>query len=128
MALLAKAYEIAEQYQEAALLLEDASKLAERIGERWFASELYRSQGQLMARQGDQDAADGLYRQAFAIARKQDAKLWELRAAVSLAKLGGNQARRAEARERLSSVYAWFNEGFDTEELRNAKSTLDELA
>lgn len=128
MTLLAKAYELAGQYEEAALLLRDAVQMAERIGERWYLSELHRNQGQLMARQGDSNAAQALHVRAFAIAEEQDAKLWQLRAAVGLARLGGAHARRSETRELLSSIYGWFSEGFDTEDLKDAKTMLDELA
>ena len=118
IALLAKACEIAGQVEEALSLLDDALQIAERIGERWFASELYRHKGQLMLRQGNSEAAEELYRQALAIARKQEAKLWELRAAVSLARLRRDQGRRSEAHDLLAPVYGWFTEGFDTQDLK----------
>jgi len=73
-------------------------------------------------------AAEELYRKALSIAREQEAKLWELRAAVSLARLRRNLHRRAEARDLLAPVYDWFTEGFDTPDLREAKALLDELA
>ena len=128
IALLAKACEIAGQVEEALFLLDNALQIAERIGERWFASELYRHKGQLMLRQGDSEAAEELYRQALAIAKEQEAKLWELRAAVSLARLGRDQGRRSEAHDLLAPVYGWFIEGFDTQDLKEAKTLLDELS
>jgi len=67
-------------------------------------------------------------RQALELARKQQAKSWELRAATSLAQLWGEQGRRAEARELLAPVYGWFTEGFDTADLKEAKALLDGLA
>jgi len=81
-----------------------------------------------LLRQGDTEAAEELYRKALSIAQEQEAKLWELRAAVSLAQLRRDQSRRAEARHLLAPVYAWFTEGFDTADLKEAKALLDELA
>jgi predicted ATPase len=109
-------------------LLDDAMQIAERTGERWFEAELYRHKGQLLLRQGRTQAAEELYHRALAIARKQQAKLWELRAAVSLARLRRGQGRLTEARELLAPVYGWFTEGFDTPDLKDAKALLDELA
>ena len=127
-ALLAKACEIADQVEEALGHLDNALQNAERIGERWFVAEMYRHKGQLMMRQGDPAAAEEFYRKALGIAEKQEAKLWELRAAVSLARLYYDQGHRAEAHDLLAPVYAWFTEGFDTPDLRGAKALLDELS
>ena len=127
MAFLARACEIAGQIEEAASLLDDALQIVERTGERWFFAELNRHKGELLLRQGDAEAAAGLYRKALSIAREQEAKLWELRAAVSLARLRRDQGRRAEARDLLAPVYGWFTEGFDTPDLKEAKALLDEL-
>jgi class 3 adenylate cyclase/predicted ATPase len=128
IALLAMACEIARQVEEALSLLENALQIAEKLGERWFAAELYRHKGQLMLRQGDSKAADELYHQALTIAKEQEAKLWELRAAVSLAKLGRDQGRRSDAHDFLAPVYGWFTEGFDTQDLKGAKALLHELS
>ena len=87
IALLARACEIAGQVEEALTLLDDALQIVERTGERWFAAELNRHKGQLLLRQGHSEAAEELYRKALSIAEEQEAKLWELRAAVSLARL-----------------------------------------
>jgi len=127
IALLAKACEIAGQVEESLLLLDEALQIAERIGECWFAPELYRHKGQLKLRQGDSEAAEALYRQALAIAKKQEAKLWELRAAVSLARLSRDQGRRSEAYDCLAPVCGWFIEGLDTQDLNDAKTLLDHL-
>jgi predicted ATPase len=99
----------------------------ERTGERWLESELYRHKGQLLLRQGQSEAAEELYRKALSIAEEQKAKLWELRAAASLARLRRNQGRHAEARGVLAPVYAWFTEGFGTPDLREAKALLEAL-
>jgi predicted ATPase len=72
-------------------------------------------------------AAQGSYRQAFTVARGQNAKFWELRAALGLARLWRDQGRHAEARDLLTPVYNWFTEGFDTRVLKEAKELLDEL-
>ncbi len=122
-ALLASACEIAGQIEEAVTQSDVALQIVERTGERWFAAELSRHQGQLLLRQGHAEAAEELYRKALSIAQEQDARLWELRAAVSLARLRGEQGRREEARDLLSPVYGWFTEGFDTPDLREAKVT-----
>ena len=103
-------------------------QIAERTGERWFAAELNRHKGQLLLRQGHPEAAEELYRKALSIAEEQGAKLWELRAAASLARLRRDQGRRAEARDLLAPVYAWFTEGFDTADLKEAKALINELA
>jgi predicted ATPase len=127
-ALLARACEIAGQVEEGLPLLDDALQIVDRTGERWFAAELNRHKGQLLLRQGHSEAAEELYRKALSIAAEQGAKLWELRAAMSLARLHRDQGRRAEARDLLAPVYGWFTEGFDTPDLKEAKALLDELA
>jgi class 3 adenylate cyclase/predicted ATPase len=128
IALLAKACEIAGQVEEALSLVDDALQIVERIGERWFAAELYRHKGQVLLRRGHPEAAEEFYRNALTIAAEQEAKLWELRAAVSLAQLGRDQGRRAEVHDLLAPVYGWFTEGFGTQDLKGAKVLLDELS
>jgi predicted ATPase len=126
--LLARACEIAGQIEESLTLLDEALQIVERTGERWFAAELNRHKGQLLLRQGHSEVAEELYRKALNIAEEQGAKLWELRAAASLARLRRDQGRRAEARDLLAPVYDWFTEGFDTPDLKGAKGLLVELA
>jgi predicted ATPase len=125
--LAAAACEIAGQIEEAVTLLDDALQIAERTGERWSAAELNRHKGQLLLRQGHSEAAEELYLKALSIAEEQGAKLWELRAATSLARLRLDQGRQTEARDLLAPVYAWFTEGFATPDLKEAKALLDEL-
>jgi len=108
-------------------LLDNALEVVERIGERWLEAELHRNKGQLLLRQEHTEAAEELYRKALSITREQEAKLWELRAAASLARLWRDQGRLAEARDLLAPVYGWFTEGFDTSDLREAKALLDAL-
>jgi predicted ATPase len=127
IALLARTCAIAGKIEESLTLLDSASQTVERTGERWFIAELYRQKGQLLLRQGHLKAAEELYRKSLSIAEEQGAKLWELRAAVSLAWLHSNQGRRAEARGLLTPVYGRFTEGFDTQDLKEAKALLKAL-
>ena len=127
LALLARACDIAGQFDEAMSLLVDALRIVERTGERWFAAELYRRKGELQLRQGCFEAAEEQHRQALSIARKQGARLWELRAAMSLARLRRAHGRHSAAREPLAPVYGWFTEGFDTSDLKEARALLAEL-
>ena len=127
IALLAGVCEIAGQIEEAAARLDQALQLAERTGERWFAAELDRQRGRLLLRQGNPEAAEELYRKALSVAREQEAKLWELRAAASLARLWRDQGHCAAGRDLLVPVYGWFNEGFATPDLKAAKMLLEEL-
>jgi class 3 adenylate cyclase/predicted ATPase len=127
LARFAKACQLAGQIEEAVALLDDALQRVDKTGERWFAAELNRHKGQLLLRQGHAGAAEELYSKALSIAREQEAKLWELRADVSLARLRRDQGRRAEARDLLAPVYGWFTEGFATPDLRDARALLDEL-
>ena len=127
IALSAKACDIAGHVDEALSLLDDALRIVERIGERWFVAEMYRHKGELMRQQQQWHAAEEFYRNALAIAVEQQAKLWELRAAVSLARLCRDQNRVSEARDLLAPIYGWFTQGFKTPDLKRAKALLDEL-
>ena len=127
-ALLATSLEIAGETGEAVALLQDALQNVERTGERWFEAELNRHKGELVLRQGHSELAEGLYRKALSIAQEQQARLWELRAAVSLARIRRDQGRHSDARAILAPVYGWFTEGFDTPDLKQAKALLDEVA
>ena len=105
-ALLARAYDIAGQTEEALSALDDALQIAGRTGERWLETEFYRHKGRILLRQGHTAAAEELYRKALSISDEQEAKLWQLRAATSLARLMGEQGRRTEARDLLAPVMA----------------------
>ena len=128
MALLARACETVGDIEEPLTLLDDALQIVARTGERWFAAELNRRKGELLLRRGCAEAAEKLYREALRIAEGQAAKLWELRAAVSLARLRRDQGRLAEARDLLVRTHGWFTEGFDTPDLKQAKVLLDQVA
>ena len=125
--LLAEACEIAGEIDESVTVLGDALQIVERTGQRWLAAELNRLKGKLLLRQGNPETAEELYRKALSIAREQEAKLWELRAAMSLARLRRDQGRKADARDLLAPVYDWFTEGFDTLDLKETKALLGEL-
>jgi predicted ATPase len=104
-----------------------AQRLANETGEGWSLAETLRLTGDLLLATGDAAAAEVSYREAIAIAQRQSAKLWELRAAMSLVKLWRGQNKRAEAHALLAPVYGWFTEGFGTAVLQEAKALLDEL-
>ncbi len=110
--------------------LSEAMALVERTGERYFEAELHRLKGELWLEQSPDDhgPAEDAFQTALTIARAQKAKSLELRAAMSLARLRQSQGKTAEARDLLAPVYNWFTEGFDTADLKEAKSLLDELS
>jgi predicted ATPase len=108
--------------------LAEAAQIIEATDERFNEVELHRLRGDLLNATGDQAAAEQSYRQALAVAQRQSAKLFELRAATSLARLWRDQGKRTEARDLLAPAYGWFTEGFDTPILKDAKALLNELA
>jgi predicted ATPase len=128
LTLLAGACRAAGQRQSALEHLAEARGLAEETGARHFQAETLRLTGDVLLATGDAAAAEASYREAIAIAQQQSAKLWELRAAMSLARLWHDQGKRAAARDLLAPVYGWFTEGFGTPVLQDAKALLDELA
>jgi predicted ATPase len=128
LTLLADACRMAGQWQSALERLAEARELAEEKEVRWFKAETLRLAGDVLLATGDSATAEASYREAIAIAQQQNAKLWELRAAASLARLWHDQGKRTEARDLLAPVYDWFTEGFATPVLQEAKALLDELA
>jgi class 3 adenylate cyclase len=116
--------------QEGLRLLAEALTSLETSGRGDLLAEAYRLQGELLLHQTIPDAAqaEACFQQALAIARHQQAKSWELRAAMSLSRLWQQQDKRAEAYELLVSIYGWFTEGFDTADLQEARALLEELA
>ena len=123
--LVAQAYGQAGQPSAGLELLAEALDRVERTGGRWLEAELHRLQGELLTDLSDGDAAMACFRRAIAIARVQGARMWELRAATSLARLWQHQGGSVEARDLLASTYSWFTEGFDTSDLVDAKALLD---
>jgi class 3 adenylate cyclase/predicted ATPase len=108
--------------------LGEAGRLMAETEERWADAELHRARGELLGAAQNPVAAEHCFGKALAIARQQGTKFWELRAAMSMARLWRDQGKRDEARELLAPVYGWFTEGFDTHDLREAKALLAELA
>jgi class 3 adenylate cyclase/predicted ATPase len=129
LVLLAEAAEHAGQVAEGLRLLAEALTAFEASRRGDMLTEAYRLQGELLLRQSVPDApqAEVCFQQALTIARRQQAKSWELRAAMSLSRLWQQQGKRAAAHELLAPVYGWFTEGFDTVDLQEAKVLLAEL-
>jgi predicted ATPase len=109
-------------------LLSDAVQTVETTSERFFESELYRLRGELLLMLGNKDGAEGEFWRALEIARQQQARSWELRGAISMARLWRDEGKRDEAHDLLASIYSWFSEGFDTHDLKEAKALIDALA
>jgi predicted ATPase len=107
--------------------LAEAAQLIETTTERYYQVELCRLRGDLLNATGDRAAAEHNYHQALAVAKRQSAKTFELRAATSLARLWRDQGKRTEVRDLLAPIYGWFTEGFDTPVLKEAKALLDTL-
>jgi len=130
LTLLAEAQALAGKIEEGLATLDDALAQAAASGERGWNAEIHRLCGELTARlpYPDPAKAEESFRTALAIAREQGTRGYELRAAVSLARLWCEQGRRGEAYDLLAPVYGWFTEGFDTQDLKEAKALLDELA
>jgi class 3 adenylate cyclase/predicted ATPase len=117
------------QLGEAWRCIGEATTLIEKTKERWYEADLHRITGEIMLLSPEPKAAkaETSFGRALAVARQQQAKSWELRAAMSLARLWRNQGKVQQARELLAPVYGWFTEGFDTRDLKEAKALLDEL-
>ena len=117
------------KFDDARRYICEAMTAAETTKERWFEAEIYRVAGEIALRSSERDAAKALeyFDRALEIARNQQAKSWELRAATSMARLWRDQGKRDHARELLTPVFGWFTEGFDTLDLKEAKALLDEL-
>ena len=129
LAQLAEAYGQVAHVDEGMHLLAEALAMVDTTGERHTEAELHRLHGELLLRQTIPDAlaAEACFQRALDIARRQQAKSWELRAAMSLSRLWLHQGKRAAAHELLAPIYDWFTEGFDTADLQDAKALLAEL-
>jgi len=108
--------------------LAEAEQIVETTNDRYHEAELHRVRGDLLNATGDQAATERSYQKAIAIAKRQSAKMFELRASTSLARLWRDRGKRTEARDLLAPIYGWFTEGSDTPVLQDAKALLDQLA
>jgi class 3 adenylate cyclase/predicted ATPase len=127
---LARAHAELGQFDDARRRSDEAMVTAETTKERWCEAEVYRiaSEITLMSPERDVARAEAYFERALEIARAQQAKSWELRAATSIARLWRDQGKQDEARKLLAPIYGWFTEGFDTLDLKQAKALLVELA
>ncbi len=127
--LLAESWMRTDRHAEALECLSQAYAWGEQTGERWWEARIHYLRGHLLlqGRSRDRERAAEAFATAINIARVQQTKAWELRGATSLARLWCDQGRRAEAYDLLAPVYAWFTEGFDTADLKDAKALLDAL-
>jgi class 3 adenylate cyclase/predicted ATPase len=126
---LARAHAELGQFDDAWRYIGEAITAVETTKERWCEAEIHRIAGEIALKSPERDAAkaEAYFEHALAVAREQQAKSWELRAAMSMARLWRNQGKRDDARDLLAPVYGWFTEGFDTLDLKEAKALLDEL-
>ncbi|MGO4836367.1 hypothetical protein AB4144_29400, partial [Rhizobiaceae sp. 2RAB30] len=129
MSCLAIAYRDLDRFEEAWRCIEEAMTAIENTGERWYEAEVLRVAGELamMSPERGTAKAEMFFDRALAVARHQQARSWELRVAISRAQLWREQGQRDAARDLLVPVYAWFTEGFDTPDLRDAKALFDDL-
>ena len=127
---LARAYAELGQFNNACRCIDEAMTAAEKAKERWHEADIYRMAGEivLMSPESDAAKAEAYFERALAVARQQQAKSWELRAATSYARLMRDLGRVKEAYDLLAPIYGWFTEGFDTRDLKEAKVLLDTLA
>jgi predicted ATPase len=127
---LARAYAELGRYDDARRSIGEAITAIETTKERRWEAEVHRVAGEIALNSPERDTAkaEAYFERALAIARQQQAKSWELRTAMSLARLWQDQGKFQQARELLAPVYEWFTEGFDTRDLKEAKALLDELA
>jgi predicted ATPase len=127
---LGRAYAELGQFDDAWRSIGEAIDTIETTKETWFEAEVHRVAGDiaLMSPEPDAAKAQAHFERALEVSRQQQAKSWELRAAMSLARLWRDQGKAQQARELLAPVYGWFTEGFDTRDLKEAKALLEALA
>jgi predicted ATPase len=124
----ATAYANLGQFDDAWRTIREALTMVETTKERWGEAEVQRIAGEIALKSAQSDKAERDFERALSVARQQQAKSWELRAAMSLARLWRDQGKVQQAQELLAPVYGWFTEGFDTRDLKEAKALLEELA
>jgi predicted ATPase len=128
LSFLTMAYAELGQLDDARACIDDAIEKVERSKEKWSEAEVHRVAGEIALKSlAPPEKAEAYFSRALSVARQQQAKSWELRAAMSLARLWRDQGKPQQARELLAPVYGWFTEGFDTRDLKDAKALLDEL-
>jgi predicted ATPase len=130
LSLWAKSYAELGRLEEALRSVEEAKEVVKRTGETWFEVGVHCIAGEiaLQSPQPGLAKAEAHFERALAVARQQEAKSWELRAATNMARLWRDQGKPTEGRDLLAPIYGWFTEGFDTFDLKEAKALLDELA
>jgi hypothetical protein len=128
LAVFAEALEGAGEHDHALAALSEAMAVIQETGERWWEAKIHRLRGVSLLSRNCLPESEASFQHSIGIAQAQQAKSLELRATASLARLWGEQGRRVEARDLLAPVYGWFEEGFDTEDLKEAKTLIDELA
>jgi predicted ATPase/class 3 adenylate cyclase len=127
-ALLAEAYRTTGRSFEGLNVVTEALAKVQQTGSRIYEAELYRIKGELLRNQTTPNATERCFREAIEVARRQEAKSLELRAAMSLSRLWKKQGKKVEARQLLGEIYGWFTEGFDTADLKVAKALFEELS
>ena len=127
---LARAYAKLGDFREASRCIKEAIHAVKTTKEKWCEADISRIAGEIALISPERDAvkAEAHFERALSVARQQQAKSWELRAAMRLARLWRDQGKVRQARELLAPVYGWFTEGFDTRDLKEAKAPLGELA
>jgi class 3 adenylate cyclase/predicted ATPase len=127
---LARAYGDIGQFDDAWRCIGEAVTVIENAKERWYEAEVHRAAGEIALLSPERDVAnaEAYFERALAVARQQQAKSWELRAAMGMARLWRDQGKQKEARDLFAPVYGWFTEGFDTLDLKEAKNLIDELS
>ena len=126
---LVMAYSELGQLDDARRCIDDAIETMERSKEKWCEAEVNRIAGEIALKSlaPDTEKAEKHFERSLSVARQQQAKSWELRASMSLARLWRSQGKVQQARELLAPVYGWFTEGFETRDLKEAKALLEEL-
>jgi class 3 adenylate cyclase/predicted ATPase len=129
LSFLTRAYATLGQFDDAWRCIGEAMTAVETTKEKWCEAEVHRVAGEIALKSPEPDAAkaEAYFERALSVARAQEAKSWELRAATSLARLWRDQGKRDEAHDLLGPIYGWFTEGFNTLDLKQAKALLDEL-
>jgi len=126
-ALIAEIHGQLEQPEEGLALIEESFEIVNKTDHRMWEAELHRIKGELLLLSKAESEVEDCYEKALEVARAQEAKSFELRAAMSLGQLWQSQGKQKQAKKMLNKVYSWFTEGFETKDLRDAKQLLAEL-